>query len=72
VNKGKRLYRCDECQKATFFAARELSRAARIKCPGCGSIHLTPSEGGTDDLLRAATHRSDTGDVKDLRNLKRS
>lgn len=38
--KGYRKYRCEECKAESFHHWVEKNRAARIRCPGCGSARL--------------------------------
>lgn len=37
---GRRKYRCDECKVESFHHWIERNRAARIRCPACGSARL--------------------------------
>jgi DNA-directed RNA polymerase subunit RPC12/RpoP len=53
MNRNKRLYRCDECDKLTFFSKREENRVARIRCPACGSARLVVSRRGADLQAKA-------------------
>lgn len=44
--RNRRLYTCDECHRRAYFSHREETRAARLRCPGCGSARLTVSAAG--------------------------
>lgn len=63
---GKRLYRCAECGRGTFFSRREENRAARLRCSACGSARLEISAAGLDrqtealDARRAAEAQVET------------
>lgn len=50
---GKRRYKCTECGTHTFFSRREESRAARLRCSGCGSARLEISVQGAEKLAEA-------------------
>ena len=45
--RGYRKYRCDECKEESFHHWIERNRAARLRCPGCGSarMELVSAEG---------------------------
>ncbi len=38
--RGKRKYRCQECGECSMHHWIERNRAARMRCPGCGSARL--------------------------------
>lgn len=38
--KGSRLYECGECKARSIHHWIELNRAARLKCPACGSARM--------------------------------
>jgi uncharacterized Zn finger protein len=38
--RGSRLYQCDECKEKSYHHWIERNRAARMRCPGCGSVRL--------------------------------
>ena len=38
--KGTKKYRCEECQAESFHHWIELNRAARLRCPACGSARM--------------------------------
>ena len=38
--RGSRKYRCDECKAESFHHWIELNRAARLRCPSCGSARM--------------------------------
>ena len=40
ARKGFRKYRCDECKEESFHHWIERNRAARLRCPGCGSARM--------------------------------
>ena len=70
--RGKRLYRCLECGRGTFFSHREENRAGRLRCSACGSARLEVSKMGgdrradSDDQRRVVADRLDangTGSV---------
>ncbi|AMV25462.1 hypothetical protein VT84_13775 [Gemmata sp. SH-PL17] len=48
---GKRLYRCNECKRGTYFSKREENRAGRMRCSGCGSAQLTVSAEGAEKQI---------------------
>jgi len=39
-SKGKRKYRCGECGAESFHHWIERNRAARLRCPACGSARM--------------------------------
>jgi DNA-directed RNA polymerase subunit RPC12/RpoP len=50
ANRGHRLYQCDECKEKSYHHWIELNRAARMRCPGCGSARLElVTEAGKQD-----------------------
>lgn len=49
-NKGKRLYRCQECKEARFVHWTEAERSGGVKCNRCGSRRMELSEEGKDAL----------------------
>lgn len=72
ATKFRRLYRCLECGKGTYFSQREENRAGRLRCTACGSARLEPSAAGagrqaaTNDAIRdiaAAVDQNGTGSV---------
>jgi DNA-directed RNA polymerase subunit RPC12/RpoP len=38
--RGRKKYRCDECKQDSLHHWIELNRAARLRCPGCGSARM--------------------------------
>jgi DNA-directed RNA polymerase subunit RPC12/RpoP len=40
MKRGFRKYRCDECKEESFHHWIERNRAARLRCPGCGSARM--------------------------------
>jgi DNA-directed RNA polymerase subunit RPC12/RpoP len=38
--RGRRKYRCEECKEESFHHWIERNRAARMRCPACGSARL--------------------------------
>lgn len=38
--RGRKKYRCDECDVESFHHWVELNRAARLRCPACGSARM--------------------------------
>jgi DNA-directed RNA polymerase subunit RPC12/RpoP len=40
ARRGQRKYRCDECGEESWHHWIERNRAARMRCPRCGSTHL--------------------------------
>lgn len=40
--RGQFKWKCLDCKAETFFERRELIRAARPKCPACGSLAIEP------------------------------
>ena len=56
--KGCRKYRCEECQEESFHHWIERNRAARLRCPGCGSARM--------DLVTAEA-RADAADLQGVR-----
>jgi DNA-directed RNA polymerase subunit RPC12/RpoP len=64
--KGRRLYRCDECRAESYHHWVERNRAARMRCPACGScrLELVSEEAKQDQAslnqVRVAGHRSMT------------
>lgn len=64
--KGNRLYRCDECKAESFHHWIELNRAARLRCPACGSARMDlVSEKAKEDAadlqaVRVVGHRDMT------------
>ena len=38
--KGRRTYLCDECKERSMHHWIEKNRAARMRCPACGSARL--------------------------------
>lgn len=64
VRRGSRKYRCEECKTTSFHHWIELNRAARMRCPGCGSarLELVSEEAKKDAAelndVRAGGHRS--------------
>lgn len=52
-NRGKRLYRCDECKAASYFTRNEENRAGRLRCPGCGSARLEVSALGASAMAES-------------------
>ena len=43
ARRGEFKWICGNCKAESFFERRELIRAARPKCPACGSLFLTPA-----------------------------
>ena len=63
----KRLYECEECSERRFVCPRELNRAGRPRCYGCGSARLElVSEEAKDDRARLNVERI-AGDHGSLR-----
>ena len=64
--KGRRKYRCDECRNESFHHWVEINRAARLRCPACGSarMDMTNDEAKKDaaslQAVRVAGHPSMT------------
>ena len=42
TGKGKRLYVCQDCKEVSAFHWTSFERAARVRCPSCGSTWLEP------------------------------
>lgn len=40
MNKGQRLYECDDCKTRRYISKIELSRAAKPRCLKCGCSRL--------------------------------
>lgn len=38
--RGQRMYQCGECKGRSYHHWIERNRAARMRCPGCGSARL--------------------------------
>jgi DNA-directed RNA polymerase subunit RPC12/RpoP len=57
--KGKRKYKCADCQRTTMEHWTAMSRRCKPRCQGCGSTFLEPcSEGAVDDFVKAGTGRA--------------
>lgn len=49
---GRRLYECDECKVKSQHHWVEKNRAARMRCPACGSARLElVSQEAKDDAI---------------------
>ena len=56
--KGYRWYMCDECKEKSRHHWIERNRAARLRCPGCGSARMElVSKEGQDEAARLADVR---------------
>ena len=56
--KGQRKYVCEECGEARMIHWTERSRAAVVRCMGCGSSHLSPAtEEGIKDIVAGNQNR---------------
>lgn len=55
---GKRKYLCAECKHEGFEHWTTAIRAARMRCPGCGSLKYE---------MKSAEARADAIDLKDFR-----
>lgn len=40
MKRGQKKYRCDECKAESFHHWIERNRAARLRCPACGSARM--------------------------------
>ena len=40
MRRGQKKYKCGECGAESFHHWIELNRAARLRCPGCGSARM--------------------------------
>lgn len=58
---GKKRFKCGECQAVFFASRKEMSRAARLKCPGCGSARVEISEAGAKALATAQAVKQTSG-----------
>lgn len=64
--RGSRKYRCGECKEESYHHWIEFNRAARPRCPGCGSVQLEivnneAKEARTESQqVRVSGHRSMT------------
>jgi ribosomal protein S27E len=47
---GKHWFKCEECNTRQLVARREMNRAARVRCIGCGSARLVISKAGSEKL----------------------
>jgi hypothetical protein len=67
-NRGKRMWKCQDCGVRRFVHWVELNRRGRLKCMGCGSIRMEPdSDAAKGSVVDAATqrkaHDDDRGDL---------
>jgi len=63
--KGTKKYVCAECKHEQFEPWIMQDRAARMKCPGCGSLQYAPkTREAQDDIAGKRKFVQDFGDVK--------
>lgn len=58
AKRGIRKYVCDECKAESFHHWIERNRAARMRCPACGSARLElVTKEGKDEAAQAQRNR---------------
>ena len=61
MRRGKKKYRCGECKFESYHHWIELNRAARLRCPACGSARMElVTKEAKDDQANAALFRDGT------------
>ncbi len=67
MNKGKRMFRCDDCGERRLVHWVELNRAAVPRCFGCGGLLYPHSDQAHNDIAEGAerrrTHDPKRGDL---------
>lgn len=57
--KGKRRYRCMDCNSAQFESSSSMSNRCKTRCKSCGGTFLEPdTEGAVDQFVTAASVRA--------------
>ena len=75
--RGQRKYRCGECKAESFHHWIERNRAARMRCPGCGSARLelvtkeAKEEAADLQRVRVEGHRDMTSPPDKLRRTRK-
>lgn len=61
AGRGRKKYRCDECKADSMHHWLEINRAARLRCPSCGSARMDlVTKEAKDERAQAASFRDGT------------